>query len=189
MEADSLDDVLLEADDKMDKAVEFLQRELAGLRTGKASPALVENVPVDYYGAQTRLREIANISAPEPRLLVINPYDPTSLGAIEKAILAANIGITPVSDGRIIRIPVPELSEERRRELVKVARKLAEDARVAVRNVRRDANEAVKILNKNGKVSDDDRDAALAEIQSYTDVHTQKIDALLAAKEKDILAV
>ena len=143
---ESVDDVILEADDKMGKAVEFLHKELNGLRTGKASPSMVENIQVDYYGAATRLREIANISTPEPRLLVINPYDPTSIGAIDKAILAANIGVTPISDGRIIRIPVPELSEERRKDLVKVARKLAEDARVAVRNVRRDSNELVKAL-------------------------------------------
>ncbi len=189
MDATSLDDVLLEADDKMTKAVEFLQRELAGLRSGKASPAMVENLQVDYYGAQTRLREIANITAPEPRLLVINPYDPTSLGAIEKAILAANIGITPVSDGRIIRIPIPELSEERRRELVKVARKLAEDARIAIRNVRRDANEAVKQLAKTSQIAEDDRDAALSEIQSYTDAHIAKVDQMVTAKEQEIMAV
>lgn len=189
MDAESLDDVLLESDDRMDKAVEFLHREMAGLRTGKASPALVENITVEYYGAQTRLREIANISAPEPRLLVINPYDPTSLGAIEKAIHAANIGIAPVSDGRLIRIPIPELSEERRRDLVKLARKLAEDARVAIRNLRREANEAIKALNKAGKVTDDERDTALAEVQTYTDTHIAKIDGMLAAKEKDIMAV
>lgn len=186
---ESLDDVLLESDDRMQKSVEFLQKELAGLRTGKASPALVEHVTVDYYGAPTRLREIANISAPEARLLVINPYDPTSLGAIEKAILAANIGVTPVSDGRIIRIPIPELSEERRKELTKVARRLAEEARVAIRNVRRDANEAIKALEKGGKITEDERDAGLKEIQNYTDTHIKKVDDLLAAKEKELMAV
>jgi ribosome recycling factor len=186
---ESIDDVLLESDDKMTKAVEFLHKELGGLRTGKASPSLVENVQVDYYGAATRLREIANISTPEARLIVINPYDPTSLGAIEKAILAANIGITPMSDGRIIRIPIPELSEERRRELVKVGRKLAEESRIAIRNVRRDANEALKNLNKGGKATDDERDASLGEIQKYTDVHIKKIDDMLAAKEKDVMSV
>jgi ribosome recycling factor len=189
METESVDDVLLEVDDKMGKAVDFFKREIAGLRTGKASPALVENITVDYYGTPTRLREIANISAPEPRLLVINPYDPTSISAIEKAILAANIGLTPRNDGRLLRIPIPELSEERRRELVKVARKLAEDARVAIRNVRRDANEAIKQLHKDGKVSDDDRDAALEEVQKYTDARIQEVDQLLAQKEKEIMAV
>ena len=186
---ESIDDVLLESDDKMTKAVEFLHKELGGLRTGKASPSLVENVQVEYYGAATRLREIANISTPEARLIVINPYDPTSLGAIEKAILAANIGITPMSDGRIIRVPIPELSEERRKELVKVAKKLAEESRVAIRNVRRDANEAIKNLNKGGKATDDEKDAAMDEIQKYTDVHIKKIDDMLAAKEKDVMVV
>jgi len=186
---ESLDDVLLESDDKMGKSVELLQKELGGLRTGKASPSLVENVQVDYYGAQTRLREIANIATPEPRLLVINPYDPTSIGAIEKAILAANIGITPLSDGRVLRIPVPELSEERRRELVKVGKKYAEDARVAIRNVRRDANELIKGLQKNSRITEDERDAGLAEIQKYTDQYIQKVDALLAAKEKEVMLV
>ncbi len=186
---ETLDDVLLDADDKMDKSVQFLQQELGGLRTGKASPAMVENLNVDYYGSQTRLREIANLSTPEPRLLVVNPYDPTSLGAIEKAILAANIGITPVSDGRVIRIPVPELSEERRRDLVKVARRLAEESRVAIRNVRREANDAIKGLQKEGTISEDEREAGLAEIQKTTDQRIARVDELLEAKEKDVMSV
>lgn len=186
---ESLDDVLLEADDKMSKSVAFLQQELAGLRTGKASPALVENIQVEYYGTPTRLRQLAGITTPEPRLIVINPYDPTSLQAIEKAILAANIGITPVNDGRLIRIPIPELSEERRKDLVKVAHRMAEEARVAIRNIRRDANEQIKSLQKNGKISEDERDEALKEIQKYTDDYIAKVDALVAAKEKDIMAV
>lgn len=189
MDYESLDDALLESDDKMTKAVEFLHKELSGLRTGKASPAMVENIQVDYYGAQTRLREIANIATPEPRLLVINPYDPTSLGAIEKAILAANIGVTPITDGRVARIPIPELSEERRKDLVKVAKKMSEDARIAIRNVRRDTNEAIKGLQKNHKCTEDERDAALGEIQKYTDTAIKKIDDMVAAKEKEVLAV
>ncbi|MBN1269757.1 MAG: ribosome recycling factor [Kiritimatiellae bacterium] len=184
-----LDDILLESMDKMDKAVEFLQQELGGLRTGKASPSLVENVQVDYYGAPTRLRELAGISTPEPRLIVINPYDPTSVQAIEKAILAANVGITPVSDGRLVRIPIPELSEERRKELAKVAKRLAEEQRVAIRNVRRETNEQVKGLQKNGGITEDQRDQALDDTQKSTDDHIQKIDDLLAAKEKEIMAV
>jgi len=185
----SIDDVLLESDDKMAKAAEFLHKEMAGLRTGRASPAMVEHISVDYYGAATRLREIANISTPEPRLLVINPYDPTALPAIEKAILAANIGITPMNDGRIIRIPVPELSEERRKEMVKIARKLAEDARVAIRNIRRDANEAIKAIEKEGGATEDERDGGLKEIQSYTDASIRKVDNMLAAREKEIMTV
>ncbi len=186
---ESLDDVLLDSDDKMSKSVEVLQKELSGLRTGKASPSLVEHVTVDYYGAATRLREIANIATPEARLLVISPYDPTSLGAIEKAILAANIGITPVSDGRVIRIPIPELSEERRKELTKVARRISEETRVAIRNVRRDANEQIKTLQKNGDITEDERDAGLAEIQKFTDDYIKKVDDLLAAKEKELMSV
>lgn len=186
---ESLDDVLLESDDKMSKSVEFLQKELSGLRTGKASPSLVENIQVEYYGTQTRLRQIAGIATPEPRLIVIHPYDPTALQAIEKAILAANIGITPVSDGRIIRIPIPELSEERRKDLVKVAHRMAEEAKVAIRNVRRDANEQIKMLQKNGRITEDERDGGLKEIQKYTDDYTAKVETLIAAKEKEILTV
>ncbi|MBN1268880.1 MAG: ribosome recycling factor [Kiritimatiellae bacterium] len=186
---ESVDDVLLESDDKMTKSVEFFQQELSGLRTGKASPSLVESISVDYYGAATRLRQIAGIATPEPRLIVINPYDPSSLPAIEKAILASNIGITPISDGRIIRIPIPELSEERRKDLVKVAHRLSEETKVAIRNVRREANDHIKNLQKGGKITEDERDEALKEIQKYTDDYTKKVDDLVAAKEKDILEV
>ncbi len=186
---ESLDDVLLEADDKMSKSVTLLQQELGRLRSGKASPTMVENVEVDYYGTKTRLRQLANISTPEPRLLVINAYDPSSLQGIERAILAANIGITPINDGRVIRIPIPELSEERRRELVKLAHRMAEEARVSIRNVRRDANEQIKQLQKDSKISEDERDEALKEIQKYTDDYIKKVDDLLAAKEQEMMTV
>jgi ribosome recycling factor len=186
---ETLDDVLLESDDKMTKALEHLQKEVAGLRTGKAAPSMVENINVDYYGAPTRLRTIAGIATPEPRLLVINAYDPTALDAICKAILAANIGITPMNDGRVIRIPIPELSEERRKDLVKVAHRMTEEARIAIRNVRREANEQIKSLQKNTKITEDERDQGLQEIQKYTDDFIKKVDDLLALKEKDILAV
>ena len=186
---ESVDDILLEADDKMGKCVEFLQGEFSGLRTGKASPSLVENVQVDYYGAPTRLKELASISTPEPRLIVINAYDPSSLPAVEKAILAANVGVTPMNDGRVIRIPIPELSEERRQELSKVAKKMAEEQRVAVRNVRRDANDHVKGLQKSSKITEDDRDEGLEEIQKFTDDYIKKIDGMLAAKDKEMLEV
>ncbi|MBA4389149.1 MAG: ribosome recycling factor [Verrucomicrobia bacterium] len=186
---ESADDVLLDAEDKMNKCVEFLQQEFMGLRTGKASPALVENVKVIYYGAQVRLKEIAGIATPEPRLIVINAYDPTALGEIEKAILAANLGITPMNDGRVIRVPIPELSEERRKELTKVAKRLAEESRVSIRNVRRDSNEHVKVLQKNGKVSEDVRDETLKEVQRLTDEYIKKVDDVYAAKEKEMMAV
>jgi ribosome recycling factor len=185
----SVDDVLLDAEEKMDNSAKVLKDQFAGLRTGKASPALVENVQVQYYGTPTRLRDIAGISAPEPRLLVINPYDPNAHADIEKAILGANIGVTPLNDGRVIRIPIPELSEERRKEIVKVARRQAEEARVAIRNVRRDANDAVKALQKNGKVSEDERDQALTDVQKSTDAHIAKIDAEVKNKEAELMVV
>ena len=155
----SLDDVMLDAEEKMEKSVEFLHQEFSGLRTGKASPGLVENVQVEYYGAQTRLRDIAQISAPEPRLLVVNAFDPTSLSAIERAIQAANLGVTPMNDGRVIRIPIPELSEQRRVEMTKVAKRMAEEQRVAVRNVRREANDKIKAMQKAGDATEDEADA------------------------------
>ena len=186
---ESTDDVLLETEDKMDKAVQHLQTGLAGLRTGKASTSLVDGITADCYGAPTRLNHMAVISTPEPRLIVIKPFDPSTLPAIEKAILAANIGVTPLNDGRLIRVPIPELSEERRKELVKVANRLGEEARVAVRAVRREANDAIKALEKNAEISLDDRDVALEEVQSATDAHVKKIDEMIASKEKDILTV
>ncbi len=182
-------DVLLAAEEKMDKCVEFLHHELSGLRTGKASPSLVENITVEYYGTATRLRDIANISTPEPRLLVISPFDPSSLGNIEKAISAANIGITPINDGRLIRVPIPELSEQRRKDLAKVASRATEEQRIATRNVRRDANELLKALQKNSTITEDDRDESLAEVQKLTDAHIKKMDDMLAAKEKEVLSV
>jgi ribosome recycling factor len=184
-----IDDILLEAEDKMDKTVQFLQHELSGLRTGKAHPSLVDSITVDYYGTPTRLRDIANISTPEPRLIVINPFDPSSLGLIEKAITAANIGITPMNDGRLIRVPIPELSEERRKEMVKLGGRTTEEQRVAIRNIRRDANDQVKAFQKNGNITEDERDEALESIQKTTNEHIKKMDDMLAAKEKEVLEV
>jgi ribosome recycling factor len=186
---ESTDEVLLEAEDKMIKCVEHLTHELSGLRTGKASPSLVDSIPVEYYGTMTKLREIAGISTPEPRLIVINAYDPSALPAIDKAILAANIGVTPINDGRVIRIPIPELSEDRRKELIKVGKRMSEEARVAIRNVRRDSNETIKTLHKNSKITEDDRDAATEEVQKITDSYIAKVDTMMAAKEKDIMVV
>jgi ribosome recycling factor len=184
-----LDSLLLETEDKMDKTIQFLQQELSGLRTGKANPALVDHITVDYYGTPTRLRDISNISTPEPRLITISPFDPSSLGMIEKAIIAANIGITPMNDGRLIRVPIPELSEERRKDMVKLASRTTEDQRVTIRNIRRDANEQVKSMQKNGDITEDERDQSLERIQKFTDAHIKKMDAMLAAKEKEVLEV
>lgn len=181
--------LLKDTKDKMDNTLKVLETQLSGLRTGKASPALVENITVTYYGAPTRMRDLANISTPEARLIVIAPYDPSVISEIEKSILAANIGVTPINDGRLVRVPVPELSEERRKEMTKVANRMAEDARISVRNVRRDSNEAAKTLQKNSKISEDERDQALEQIQKATDNIIAKIDAAYKAKEAEIMSV
>ena len=183
------DTLLKETQEKMDGAIRALETQFAGIRTGKASPALVENIQVPYYGAPTRIRDLANISTPEARLLVISPYDPTVLGEIERAILGANIGVTPVSDGRVVRVPIPELSEERRKEMTKVASRMAEDAKISARNVRRDANEACKALQKDSTISEDEQHQMLDRIQKITDKTIEKIDAALKAKEAEVLAV
>lgn len=186
---DTLSDVLKDTFAKMDGALKVLKDQFSGLRTGKASPALVDGVQAMYYGVPTRIRDIANISTPEPRLIVIAPFDPTALPEIEKAILAANLGVTPRNDGRVIRIPIPELNEERRKEIVKVAKRESEDTKVAVRNVRRDANDAVKALQKNGKITEDERDSGFEKIQKATDERIAKIDADLKAKEAEVMAI
>jgi len=186
---ESVDDVLLDTDEKMSKSLSVLNEQFSGIRTGKASPALVENISVQYYGTPTRLKEIAGISTPESRLIVITSYDPMALPDIEKAILAANIGVTPMNDGRVIRVPIPELNEERRNEMIKVSKRMAEEARVAIRNVRRDANDTVKGLQKKGTITEDDRDEALKEIQKSTDEYIEKIEATLKAKDADLLEV
>lgn len=183
----SLDDVLLETEDKMSKSLDFLRQQFAGLRTGKASASLVENLSVSYYGASVRLRELSNITTPETRLIVINAYDPTALGAIEKAIIAANLGVTPLNDGRVIRIPIPELSEERRKELTKVAKQMTEKGRVAVRSVRQEANEQIKLLQKDSVITEDEKKQGLDAIQKDTDGYIAKMEQLLENKEKELL--
>lgn len=186
---ESLDEILLDTEEKMHNTVKVMREHYAGLRTGKASPAMIDGVQVTYYGVPTRLRDIAGITAPEPRLLVINAYDPSALPDIMKAIMAANLGVTPLSDGRVIRVPVPELSEERRKEIAKVARRQAEESRVSIRNVRRDANEAIKVLQKDGKITEDERDRGLADVQKSTDNYVAKVDTELKNKETEIMAV
>jgi len=185
----TVSDVVRDATEKMDNSLKILKEKFSGLRTGKASPALVDGVQVIYYGAPTRLRDLANISTPEPRAIAISPYDPSVLSDIEKAILAANLGVTPRNDGRMIRILIPELNEERRKEIVKVAHREAEESRIAIRNVRRDANDLLKTLQKDGKVSEDERDRGLASIQKLTDGKIAKVDEDLKHKETEIMAV
>ena len=183
------DDVIKEAKEKMEKTQLFLQQELSGLRTGKANPSLVENIQVDYYGTVSRLRDLSNISTPEPRLIVISPFDPSSLGLIEKAIIDANTGITPLNDGRLVRVPIPELSEERRKEMVKMAGRVTEEQRISIRNIRRDANDQIKELEKESLITEDDRTRALSDIQKNTDDFIKKLDEMLSAKESEIMEV
>ena len=185
----ALDDILLETEDKMIKTEEVLQREFAGVRTGKASPALVENIVAEVYGSQMRLRELAGITTPEPRMIVISPWDAANVQAIEKAIQKANIGLNPAVQGKSLRLILPELSEERRRDLVKLTHKYTEDCRVAIRHVRRDALELVKKEGKTGGVSEEDVEHAEKEVQKLTDQYIAKLEAHLAHKEKEIMTV
>ncbi|MBE6388063.1 MAG: ribosome recycling factor [Lentisphaerae bacterium] len=176
-------------EEHMMKTEDSLKNNFAAIRTGKASPSLVENITVDYYGTPTRLRDLAGISTPEPRLLVVQPWDRSSLAAIEKAILASNIGITPMNDGKLLRLPVPELSQERRTALSKQAKSETEDAKVALRNIRRDANEIAKKAQKDGEITEDDLKKMLDDIQKATDRYIAALDAALAVKEKELMTV
>jgi len=185
----ALDDFLLEAEDKMSKTEQVVINEFAGVRTGKASAALVENLLVEVYGSQMRVRELAGITTPEPRTLSIQPWDVNSLHPIEKAIQKSNLGLTPSIQGKIIRIFFPELSQERREEFVKIIRKMAEDGRVAIRHVRRDAMEQVKKHGHDSGTTEDDVKHAEKELQKLTDQYTSKIDQHLASKEKEIMTV
>ena len=182
-------EVLNDTNSKIAKSFEALKAQFGGLRTGKASPAMVDSIRVEYYGVPTPIKNLGTISTPEARQIKITPFDPTVLDAMNKAILAANIGVTPQNDGKVLRITVPELNEQRRKEIVKVAKTQAEAQKVAMRNVRRDANDAVKKLEKDKKISEDDRKTALDKIQKATDDGIAKIDAELKAKEAEVMAV
>ena len=182
-------EVLNDANSKIQKSFEALKGQFAGLRTGKANPSMVDQIKVDYYGAPTPIKNLGTISTPEPRQIKITPFDPTVLAEMNKAILAANLGVTPQTDGKVLRITVPELNEERRKEIVKVAKTQAEAQKVAMRNVRRDANDAVKKLEKDKKISEDELKQALEKIQKATDAGIAKIDAELKTKEAEIMAV
>ncbi|MFO1476265.1 MAG: ribosome recycling factor [Verrucomicrobiota bacterium] len=185
----ALDDFLLEAEEKMLKTEQVVVNEFAGVRTGKASSGLVENIMVEVYGSQMRIRELAGITTPEPRTLAIQPWDANSLHPIEKAIQKANLGLSPAVQGRLIRIFFPELSQERRQEFVKIIRKMAEDGRVAIRHIRRDTMDLLKKHAHDSGTTEDDEKAAEKEVQKLTDDYIAKIDAHLAAKEKEIMTV
>ncbi|MBT2642584.1 ribosome recycling factor [Bacillus sp. ISL-41] len=177
------------AKERMSKAIQAYSRELASIRAGRASASLLDRVQVEYYGAPTPVNQLAGISVPEARLLVIQPYDKSILGEIEKAILKSDLGLNPANDGSIIRIAIPQLTEERRKDLAKQVKKEAEEAKIAIRNIRRDGNEDLKKLEKNGEITEDDLRGYSDDIQKLTDEHIAKIDQITKDKEKEIMEV
>lgn len=182
-------EVLAQAKEKMNKSISAFSRELASIRAGRANASLLDRITVDYYGAPTPINQLAGVAVPEARLLVITPYDKSVLGEIEKAIMKSDLGITPTNDGSVIRLTIPALTEERRKELVKVVKKEAEEAKVAIRNVRRDSNDDLKKLEKSGNITEDDLRGYGDDIQKMTDEYILKIDELAKEKEKEILSV
>lgn len=182
-------ETLADASDKMDKAVGHFQDEFSSIRTGRAAPALVEKIPVDYYGSEVPLQQIAGFSILDARTLVIQPYDKNSIGAIDKALQESDLGINPANDGQVIRLAFPPLTEERRKELVKVVKSQAEEARISVRNVRRGARQDLEGWAKEGEISEDELDRAEKELDRLTQAHTDRIDELLEHKEKELLEV
>jgi ribosome recycling factor len=185
----AIDDFLADAKRRMDKSIEATHHEFNSIRTGRASPALLDRITIDYYGTPTPLKSLASISAPEPRLLVVQPFDPGAIKGIERAVQESDLGLTPSNDGKVVRLPIPALTEERRKDLVKVVRRVAEDGKVAIRNVRRDVMQHLKELVVNGDVGDDEERRAEQQVQKVTDEHTKSIDDLLKVKEAEIMEV
>jgi ribosome recycling factor len=184
-----IDDLFNDATRRMDQAVDHTQTEFNSVRTGRASAALLDRIQIDYYGTATPLRNLATINVPEPRMLTVQPFDPTSIKAIEKAIQESDLGLTPSNDGKLIRLAIPQLTEERRKELVKIVHRLAEDGRVSVRNVRRDAISQLKQMVDNGDVGADEEHRGEERVQKLTDDHVHRIDDLLKRKEAEIMEV
>jgi ribosome recycling factor len=184
-----INEVLQETKDRMGKSQKAFENEMSKIRTGRASTALLDSVKVDYYGTLTPLTQMATVSIPESRLITIKPWDVSVIGQVEKAILKANLGLTPSNDGKLIRISIPPLTEDRRKEIVKNIAKICEDYKVAVRNIRRDSNEMLKDLQKDGDISEDDSFKAQKQVQESTDVYIKKLDEIFVAKEKEILEV
>lgn len=184
-----LNDVYADARDRMQKALETLEREYKRLRTGRASVSLVDGIRVEYYGNSTALNQLATLTIPEPRTIMIQPWDTTIINEVEKAILKSELGLTPMNDGKVIRISIPTLTQERRKELVKVIKKMAEEAKVAMRNIRRDTNEMLKDLKKEKEISEDEQFKAQDETQKITDDFIKKVDSVYSAKEKEILEI
>jgi ribosome recycling factor len=185
----TIEEFLAEAGRRMDRSVDHARNEFTTVRTGRASAALLDRITVDYYGSPTPLKQLATVNVPEPRMLTVQPFDPGSIKNIEKAIQESDLGLTPSNDGKLIRLPIPQLTEERRKELVKVVRNMAEEHRVAVREVRRDVLRHLQELSRNGEVGDDDERRAETEVQKLTDEHTKHIDELLKHKEAEIMEV
>ncbi|HEY2260390.1 MAG TPA: ribosome recycling factor [Solirubrobacteraceae bacterium] len=183
------DELLADARERMAKSVESTRHEFGSVRTGRASPALLDRIVVDYYGASTPLKQLATITTPEPRLLTVQPYDKSSIKAIERSIMESDVGLTPSNDGNVIRLSIPELTEERRRQLVKVVRHIAEEGRVAIRNVRRDVMHDLRELKEAGEAGSDDEHRAEVELQKVTDGRIAELDELLGHKEEEILEV
>jgi ribosome recycling factor len=183
-----IEDLLLETEERMQAVIDVAKKELAAVRTGRANPALLNKIIVDYYGTPTPLNQLASITAPDARLLVVQPWDKNSIKDVEKAILKSELGLTPNVDGNTIRLPIPQLTEERRKELVKMIRKDIEEKRVAIRNIRRDSNDKLRAAEKNGELPEDDARRAQDEVQKLTDKYIAEVDRLLAAKEEEILA-
>ena len=184
-----IDEIYEDLKERMGKSIETLKREYSRLRTGRASSSLLDGIRVSYYNTPTPLNQMASIAVPEPRLIVIQPWDKTALGDIEKAILKSELGLTPMNDGKVIRITIPPLTEERRKDLVKVARKMAEDNKIAIRNIRRDANDMLKDLKNEKDISEDQLYRSQEEVQQITDEFISKVDEICAAKEKEILEI
>jgi ribosome recycling factor len=184
-----MDEILFNAEEGMEKALDFMKHEFSSVRTGKASPALVEGIDVDAYGSVMKLKQLALISTPEPRLIVIQPFDAATTKAIEKAINESKIGITPSVDGKLIRLPIPELSEERRKELVKTLKNMAEETRVRIRAARRQAMETAKKMQKEGGLTEDDLKGAETQIQKLTDKFVAEVDAQVVSKETDVMKI
>jgi ribosome recycling factor len=183
------EEIVAEAQRKMETSLNSVREELARIRTGKATTALLDTVKVTAYGSTVPLKQVAGISVPEPRLILVQPWDPSIVGEIEKALLKSDLGVTPSSDGKVIRLPIPPLTEERRKDLVRLVKKLAEEGRIAIRNVRREANDQLKAFERDGKVSEDAMHRAQKEVQDATDDYVQKVDELLESKEHEIMEV
>ncbi len=184
-----MEEHLKELERKMDKAIDVLENEFQKVRTGRANPAILDNIHVDYYGTPTQLNQVGNISVPDPQLIVITPWEKKMLSDIEKAIQKSDLGLTPQNDGNIIRLPIPPLTEERRKDLVKQIKKLGENAKIPIRNVRREGNETLKKMEKNKEISQDDQKQNLAKIQTLTDEHIKMVDDMMAIKEKELMEV